>query len=397
MAKMANDSTRKFEIVPIDSLSPWDRNPRKNDSAVPEVEKSIRKFGFTRPLIVAEKGAPYPKRTICAGHTAWLAAKKVGLKEVPIIIVSMTEQQFAEYNAADNRTHEIAEWDQDALAMIAHEFKWNETEIPGYSAEDIAKILKTFEIKQEYEEPEDEEEEEETESIYALRDDMDFHSSEPFDFPDLVPDKIAEVPKKVIAWTSDLVEVPDDTFLLYLWATGSMRVLKSLDRRKLIIAFYVGDERLERFWADPAGTTQQLLDIHPYALIGMNYSAYYGMPQALRLYNIYRSRWLARYWQEAGLFVIPDISGAPDDLGFCFGGLPKGLNGISIQAHVKYKNKEQEFAKREMIMQAIRRLDPKRVLFYGAVEDMKKFSTVMPGTEYTYVQPWYRKATRLRK
>lgn len=58
-----------------------EKNPRKNDNAVDTVAKSIEEFGFKNPLIVDKEGK------VWCGNTRFKASKKLGLKEVPCIVI----------------------------------------------------------------------------------------------------------------------------------------------------------------------------------------------------------------------------------------------------------------------------------------------------------------------
>jgi site-specific DNA-methyltransferase (adenine-specific) len=101
-----------MEIINIDinKLKPYKNNPRKNDEAVEYVANSIKEFGFKVPIIVDKD------YEIIAGHTRLKSAKKLGLKEVPIIIADdLTEEQVKAFRLADNKVSEVAEWDFNLL------------------------------------------------------------------------------------------------------------------------------------------------------------------------------------------------------------------------------------------------------------------------------------------
>src|SRR5581483_4728902 len=66
------------EMRPIDSIRPYENNPRLNDAAVDAVAASILAFGFRQPIVVDEDGV------IIVGHTRYKAARKLGLTEVPV-------------------------------------------------------------------------------------------------------------------------------------------------------------------------------------------------------------------------------------------------------------------------------------------------------------------------
>jgi DNA modification methylase len=102
----------KVEVVPIVSVVPYARNPRKNAAAVAKVAASIKEFGWRQPIVVDSE------RVIIAGHTRLLAALHLGLREVPVHVAEgLTPAQVKAYRLADNRVGEEAEWDADLLAL----------------------------------------------------------------------------------------------------------------------------------------------------------------------------------------------------------------------------------------------------------------------------------------
>ena len=96
--------------IKLSDLKPYERNPRNNKEAVDYVANSIREFGFKNPIIVDKNNV------IVAGHTRYLACKKLGIKEVPCIIADdLTDEQIKAFRLADNKVAEIATWDLDLL------------------------------------------------------------------------------------------------------------------------------------------------------------------------------------------------------------------------------------------------------------------------------------------
>lgn len=93
-----------------DTLVPYDKNPRINESAVDLVANSIQEFGFKQPIVIDKH------RVIIAGHTRWKAAQELGLEEVPCILADdLTPAQVKAYRLADNKVAEASEWDYDLL------------------------------------------------------------------------------------------------------------------------------------------------------------------------------------------------------------------------------------------------------------------------------------------
>jgi site-specific DNA-methyltransferase (adenine-specific) len=96
----------------VADLIPYVNNARKNDQAVDAVASSIKNYGFKQPIVIDSQGE------IVAGHTRLKAAKKLGLKEIPVIIADdLTPAQVKAYRIADNRVGELAEWDMDLLQL----------------------------------------------------------------------------------------------------------------------------------------------------------------------------------------------------------------------------------------------------------------------------------------
>lgn len=100
----------KFQMMAINDLIPYANNPRQNDNAVDAVAESIKDFGFKVPIVIDSQNE------IVTGHTRLKAAKKLGLDEVPVIVADdLTPEQVKAFRLADNKTGELADWDEDLL------------------------------------------------------------------------------------------------------------------------------------------------------------------------------------------------------------------------------------------------------------------------------------------
>ena len=117
-----------------DELIPYANNPRKNDGAVDAVANSIREFGFKVPIIIDKDGV------IVAGHTRLKAAEKLGIESVPCIMADdLTDEQIKAFRLADNKTNELAEWDEKKLAEELKAF--NKEYIQQFGFDDIQEEL----------------------------------------------------------------------------------------------------------------------------------------------------------------------------------------------------------------------------------------------------------------
>lgn len=101
----------KVESWPLERITPYPGNPRRNEAAIGKVAASFREFGIRQVIVVDEEGV------IIAGHTRLLAAQLLRLPTFPVHVArGLTPAQVKAYRLADNRLAEEAEWD-DSLLM----------------------------------------------------------------------------------------------------------------------------------------------------------------------------------------------------------------------------------------------------------------------------------------
>ena len=102
----------KIELMPVDQVLPYARNPRINAHAVEKVAASIKEFGFRQPIVVDGE------MVIVVGHVRYEAAKRLGLKKVPVhVATDLTPEQIKAYRITDNRVGEESEWDKALLQL----------------------------------------------------------------------------------------------------------------------------------------------------------------------------------------------------------------------------------------------------------------------------------------
>ena len=134
----------KIEIADINSIKPYENNPRKlSEKAIEKVAMSLKEYGFRQPIVVDKD------RIIVAGHTRFRASKKLGLKQVPVSIIdNLTPEQINAYRIADNRTAEESEWDNELLKMEIKELEAQDFKLDllGFNEDQLNDLL--FEEKQ---------------------------------------------------------------------------------------------------------------------------------------------------------------------------------------------------------------------------------------------------------
>src|ERR1035438_9717346 len=127
------------ERWPIDRLIPYVRNARTHtEEQVAQVAASIIEFGWTNPILVGADGV------IIAGHARLLAARKLKMVEVPVIVLGhLTEAQRRALVLADNKLALNAGWDEEMLRVEMQDLDvagFN-LELIGFSAEEVEVIL----------------------------------------------------------------------------------------------------------------------------------------------------------------------------------------------------------------------------------------------------------------
>ena len=128
----------KLERLKLADIEPYKNNPRINDEAVDDVVESIRQCSYIAPIVIDEDGV------ILAEHTRYKALKKLGYKECEVVIASdLTEEQKKKYRLYDNKTAEMASWDQKKLSaelcdvdFQGYDFGQPETALPDDESEE---------------------------------------------------------------------------------------------------------------------------------------------------------------------------------------------------------------------------------------------------------------------
>lgn len=100
----------KIELMPLDQVIPYARNPSINAHTIEKVAASIKEFGFRQPIVNDKE------MLIVVGHVRIEAAKRLGLKKVPVhVATELTPEQIKAYRITDNRVGEESEWDKALL------------------------------------------------------------------------------------------------------------------------------------------------------------------------------------------------------------------------------------------------------------------------------------------
>lgn len=118
--------------VDIDSVSQDPANLRKHGNRNLEaIKASLRKFGQQKPIVVSKAGV------ILAGNGTWDAAKSLGWDKINIVRTTLAGADATGFSIADNRTGELAEWDDVALAETLRALQSEDFEIEAAGFLDV--------------------------------------------------------------------------------------------------------------------------------------------------------------------------------------------------------------------------------------------------------------------
>lgn len=129
------------------------------------------------------------------------------------------------------------------------------------------------------------------------------------------------------------------------------------------VHFFIDDYQFERIWMQPERYLNTLRRFH--AVIAPDFSQYADTPQALRIWQNYRAKYLAAWWQQQGIHVIPNVTwSTPDSFSYCFDGLP-AHSVIAISCQGIHSSALSMYLWRKGYGEAVRRLKPALILRYG--------------------------------
>lgn len=337
----------------ISDLTLLENNPRKiSKKDLDRLVDSIRLNGFWlhRPLPLSDRTG---KLVVLGGHQRIKAAKKLKLTEVPTILYhDLTEEQEADIVLRDNINN--GEWDPVLLNedwKDKVDFSFIGLAIPDFG-EDDDKSKK----KAKAEEPEeddtvgedDEDPVDDKEDFYrSMLTDCLYESNNEFDIPNLLLDKQAgKIQLPFAPWGAD----------------------SRLRKDVATYHFYVDDYRFEAIFKDPI----KVLTSGVKALVEPNLSVYDTTPIAYGLQQIYKKRWISRYFQECGILVYVDLNVSVKFKEYNKMGIPKGYNAFFTRGYadrVEYLKIELEVARE------ISGLQTPNLLVYGGGGEIRKFCT----------------------
>ena len=280
----------------LDELTDYYKNPRSlSEKEFKQLKTSLDKFGMIdKPIVNADSA-----NTIIGGHQRKHVLEASGVKEIECWVPDreLSDKEVEELNIRLNKN--TGSWDFDVLA---NEFELDDLLDWGFDKQELDLDLW---------QPESEEAEDEPVSDEELINRV----------PDAVwgSDNLYGIPMLDLNMQADHLEAP-----FAGWGTMARK-----NKMTGTYHFYVEDNRFEQIWRNPIDVANSAC----YALVEPNFSVYADMPKAVAIWQMFRKRWLARWFQSIGIRVIVDLNIAHrhDDLRFI--GVPEGWKSYCTRAY----------------------------------------------------------------
>ena len=317
-----------MEIVykDINELKPYKNNAKKHpQKQIDKIKKSIEEFGFNDPIGIDENNM------IIEGNGRYEALKQMGIKKIPCIeLKNMTEEQKKAYILVHNKLNMDTGFDVDIL----------NDELLSIDTIDMSE----FDLDIKLDDLFKENERHRTNDAYNLDlIDLDNSTNDFWQMPVINNDNF----------------IPDDII--------GFNYAKSSKQHNVGIHFYLDDYQFERIWNKPEDYIDILKQYE--CIFSPDFSLYLDMPMPMKIWNIYRSRQIGRFYQSQGIKVIPTISWAEKEtFEFAFKGIPKG-SIVSISTIGVKRNKEALKIWQDGVSAMIEEIEPSTILVYGGKLD----------------------------
>ncbi|MDP9238011.1 MAG: site-specific DNA-methyltransferase [Chloroflexota bacterium] len=143
--KTKTKTKMQIESVDIDTLRPDPANPRKiSDEEMEALTRSIKEFGFVQPVLARREDG-----VVIAGHQRLLAARRLGIKQVPVILLDLTVEQARLLNIALNQIE--GDFDNELLARMLADLKpidGIDLTLSGFAEDELDKLMKSLDVRE---------------------------------------------------------------------------------------------------------------------------------------------------------------------------------------------------------------------------------------------------------
>jgi hypothetical protein len=379
-AESIRDRIKELRRVRASELQEHPQNWRKHPAAQRNaLAKLLGEIGFADAVLAYEprEGGPL---TLIDGHLRRGLSKDA---MIPVLVLDVNEMEAKKLLASVDIIASMAEANHEQLAALRQELGDREAQLRGQVETGMAQARAALEAQSEqmFERPSSLGDDGTARasdpfgsaadvlprSVFQLDNNPIFPAINEYGYPGISAERCArEIPKPIKTWAGRNI-MKDDGESHYLWIYGAMSTT-DLDTRRAIMAFWTHDDLFEAIWTDTASIVAKAMNAGVKYAVMPDFSLWEDDPTIQQMYNHYRNVYLARYFQEAGLTVIPKMrqsarpKNAPHD--FHLWGLPKGVAyAVALQTNM---DETMSAAWQRSFIEQLNFLQPTELLVYAS-------------------------------
>jgi hypothetical protein len=352
----------KIEKRKLVDLKPHPNNPRQfTEKGMKDLENSIKSIGFMQPININQDGS------ILSGHARTLKLKQMGETEVDVYVPDrmLTPKQEEEVLVRAN-ANTAGKWDWD---LLANNFELEEINDWGLEVPDMG-----IEAEEDLEEEDNKEEEQgiKEDNVLQYNSFALFGRHNAYDIPLLKENMLFDGDIDDLFFDKSQLE-DDFSSKTMLCLEGGRVSLKKYDfaLKNNIVGFFADDFRFEKVWNNAIELMEFYKENEVKALLTPNFSLWADEPLPFQILSTYKTQWCGRFWQEAGMKVVPTLNfSTKESYDFCFLGVPKETPLVFFQVRNPANQKEIDIAL-QGIEKAHKIINFKKAYFYGAGKTKK--------------------------
>lgn len=354
--------------VPLRKLKYYHQNPRRGN--VEKVAESLKANGQFKPIVVNRGTLTGRPNEILAGNHTTKAARSLSWTKLNVVWVDVDEDHAARIVLADNGSTDDATYDLQILAELLEAQKERAGHLVGttYADEVLEKLRVEINLDPTANIDSIEDAPAGQDGVNAYNKYVFFQSDRDFDIPEMLLEMIPKkFPKKLDIWAGIEVDgdraADEDQWWLAQWHTGN----RGIPFERSILSLYTEDFHFSGLFDDPAMNTEKIQNCGITTCIMPNFSVNQDWPIYTWIWAAARSAYVARYWQEAGLQVIPDIQygGSDDALDLCLQCIPEGAPIVATQVQTIRGDLDRIRTTARLLKKAEDRIGFSQILVYG--------------------------------
>lgn len=342
-------------------------NFRKHpDSQMKALRGSMEELGWIKTVLVSQRTG-----TIIDGHARVEEALRQKLVSIPVTYLDLSEEEERKALAMLDPITEMATKDTAMFQKVLDSFESQNSELFKQAMEKMAPLKDEALAELQT-----------STKIVSYDPNVFFPSTNHWQIPDLREDMLYDGDAPTTTWPAEDDEGHPQ---FYIWGSGG------IDQRVSgkILCFYTDDYRFENIWNECVATIEQVVPLKPLAAVAPDFSLWSDTPLIVQVWQVYRARWISRFWQEAGVRIIPSLATStnPHCYDFAFLGFPKRPSLMAMQMRAGgVKTKQHHEANVRDVATLIERVNPMRLVIYGASNRSKMESSLPGGVEYIWSQ-----------